>query len=219
MKQLAILMLFLVIQSCTYRMHGLITVDSFTEPNRKSISNELEDGQIYVHINPEAKNILLEKEIKYKIKNILQYLGYKLTEYPDEAKYHLLFIYGEGKAGVRTSERTTVFNYYNSWATVTNRNQYNENYHSLILDLVDGEKLLGKKIIETLWMCQSSHIIERDYRLETNYLIINSLEMFGENTRRIYKYSDTREELLEVIDPILNEEKSLEELYGTGGIL
>ena len=97
MKKIATFLAFVVIGCClsscaSYNYN--VMVNGYTDPG--TFETVKPGGSFFVIENQEAKNPLLEKEIKEKINKLLQSRGYAVTTF-EKADYYLFFGYGLGE--------------------------------------------------------------------------------------------------------------------------
>ena len=159
-------------------------------------------ASFFVMENEEAKNPLLEKEIRAKITKLLEQRGYSLVPY-EQADYYLRFTYGMGapqtvsvatpSIGIGIGFGTGIGCYgpggygayglfwpgYSPYYTETQAlfNRW------LILNVGEGEhyRVTGK--FNTVWVGEArSTGTSSDFREVVNSLLITAFEQFGRNT-------------------------------------
>lgn len=151
-------------------------------------------SSFFVIENREAKNPLLEKEIKEKANKLLEKYGYCLAPF-QQADYYLFFSYGIGGEqtttvampdyypfglGFGTGYRSYFFvspfvGYYPQTETIYDR--------WLLINVVDGKYYREKGEWRTLWVGEArSSGTSADLRTISNYLLLADFQQFGKNT-------------------------------------
>lgn len=151
----------------------------------------------FVIENKEAKNPLLEKEIKAKINLLLERRGYVLVPF-DKADYYLFFTYGIGP----TSAVSVVMpdypwglsmeygyyyprSYFFYWPGFAYYPAYVEPLYDrwLLLNVVEGKHYRETGQFRTLWVGESrSTGTSADIREVINSLLLAAFAQFGKNT-------------------------------------
>jgi hypothetical protein len=174
-----------------------IKVNGYTGPGT---SGEIKSGgTFFVMENKEAKNPLLEQEIKGKITRLLEVRGYPVTTKFDKADYYLFSRYGMGEP-----RSFGVPEYYGSvgwgygwgggwgwggpsvgigvpygWGTdvVTLYDRW------LQINVVEGPPYRDNKTASPVWVGESrSSGASSDMREVLNYLLVATFNEFGKNT-------------------------------------
>lgn len=183
-----------------------IRVNGYTDPSvPKQI---LFGGSFFVIENQDAKNPLLEKEVKEKTNKLLEKHGYRLAAY-EQADYYLFFAYGIGQ-----DRGTTVVMpdygwgfgvgtgfpcYRNSYFFVgpfMSYYPYSVTYYdrSLLINVVDGKYYREKGEFRTLWVGEArSTGASSDLRTVLNYLLLADFKEFGKNTGKAITVEINRE--------------------------
>jgi hypothetical protein len=151
----------------------------------------------FVIENREAKNPLLEKEIKAKINFLLERHGYVLAPY-EKADYYLLFTYGIGPAAAVSValpdyawSLSLGYGYYHPrsyfffWPGFVYYPAYAEPLYDrwLLLNVVEGRYYRETGQFRTLWVGESrSTGTSQDLREVINSLLLAAFAQFGKNT-------------------------------------
>jgi hypothetical protein len=187
------LLILVVLTGCAGpRYH--IQVNGYTDPEAKAAPAP--GATIFVIENKEAKNPLLEKEIKGKINKLLDKQGFRLASY-EAAQYYLLFSYGMGserKVTVAMPEFITgwavgvtypppgsyVYMSPWFWPSPVLETQYDR---WLMVNVVDGQHYREKGQFRTLWVGEARSVgSSADLRVVVNYLLVAALSELGKNT-------------------------------------
>jgi hypothetical protein len=167
-----------------------VQVNGYTDPAAPGALSP--GGTFLVMENKEAKNPLLEKEIKEKIVKLLTSQGYAPAPL-DKAQYLLFFGYGIG--GPRSV--TVVFPDYPAWAWYPGPRYYwfaspfpgyfpyTETLYDkwLLVKVVDAGAYREKGDFKSLWVGEArSTGASADLRLVVNYLLRAVFEQLGKNT-------------------------------------
>ena len=194
-KLLALVLIGCGVTSCAYNYN--IKVNGYTDPNAPSLLKP--GGSFVVMENQEAKNPLLEAEIKEKIIKLLGQRGYAVTTTFDKADYYLFFSYGMGEprsVTVVTPDYYGGFGWgmgcgwggpsfcltvppwgaYPSYAT-----QFYDRW--LLINVVDGPAYRTRKESRPVWAGEArSTGPSSDLRTVLNYLLVADFKEFGKNT-------------------------------------
>ncbi len=149
-------------------------------------------GSFFIIENREARNPLLEKEIKEKIVKLLEQRGYQMAAY-EKAQYYLFFSYGSGPG---RSAPVALPDYYgwgsgygwpHSYLLVAPVFSYypRESLYDrwLLINVVDGKYYREKGEFSALWVGEArSTGTSGDLRLSVNYLLLANFQEFGNNT-------------------------------------
>jgi hypothetical protein len=193
----ALIMAGVVTSGCAYRYN--IKVNGYTDPAAPA---PLAPGAaLFVIENKDAKNPLLEKEVKEKLNKLLTKQGYPLAPY-EKADYYLFFSYGLG--GERST--TVVMPDYYPYAgfgfgpAYANRSgsyffvapffsfsPYSESValydRWLLLNVVDAKYYREQGQFRTVWVGEArSTGTSSDLRTVLNYLLLAAFQEFGRNT-------------------------------------
>lgn len=172
-----------------YQIH----VNGYTDPAAPGAI--LPGGSFFVIENREAKNPLLEKEIKEKIVRLLEQRGYRMAPY-EQAQYYLFFTYGLGperSASVVMPEYGwgfgTGYGWPGAYLLVAPFFSYSggESLYDrwLLLNVVDGQHYRERKEFRTLWVGEArSTGSSADLRVAVNYLLLADFKELGSNTGR-----------------------------------
>jgi hypothetical protein len=172
-----------------------VQVNGYTESG--AVQQIAPGGSFCVIENKEAKNPLLEQEIKGKITKLLQSRGYPVTGF-ETADYYLFFGYGMGEP---RSVSVVLPDYFGSigwgagygWggpafsigvpygpyaadsATLYDR--------WLLLNVVDGPAYRTRKVSRPVWVGEARSVgASSDLRTVLNYLLVADFKEFGRNT-------------------------------------
>jgi hypothetical protein len=175
-----------------------VQVNGYTEPEAPPLAP---GSSCFVIVNKDAKNPLLEKEVKEKIDKLLEKQGYRLASY-EKAEYYLFFSYGIGGEGSTTvvmpenapfigyglgpgplyGRRSyffvaPFFSYYPYPETVALYNRW------LLINVVDAIYYREKGQFRTVWVGEARSIgSSSDLRTVINYLLLAGFKEFGKNT-------------------------------------
>lgn len=207
MKKFTIPWLF-IIMGCWLGGCALVTyqvqVNGYTDPK---IPGHISPGaSFFVIENKEAKNPLLEKEIRAKIIKLLEQQGYQIAPF-EKAEYYLLFAYGIGSGQKVTVVMPDYYPYDWNWGpgfgvgsgiALGGRSyifggpffsyfpSYSKTLYDrwLLLNVVDGKYYREKKgEFRTLWVGEArSTGTSSDLRTVASYLLLAEFEQFGKNT-------------------------------------
>jgi hypothetical protein len=176
-----------------------IKINGYTGPGA---AGEIKAGSTFFVIeNKEAKNPLLEAEIREKITRLLEMRGYPVTTIYDKADYYLLYGYNLGQPrSVGVPEYYGGFGWgwgggwgcgwggpsvciggpaYGAWGTdvVTLYDR------GLQINVVEGPPYRTEKISRSLWVGEArSSGASADLRTVLNYLLVAVFNEFGKNT-------------------------------------
>ncbi len=193
MKRLAIVFFALLLGSwlagCAPAIHQ-VQVNGYID---KQAPVQLAPGaKLFIIENKEAKNPLLEKEIRDKIAGLLEKQGYRFTPY-EQADYYLLFTYGMGPARSVTVPMPDFYPYglgyygrsYLFVSPYSGYYPYIETVYDrfLLINVVDGKFYREQGKFRTLWVGEArSSGASPDLRQTVNYLLAADLEHFGQDT-------------------------------------
>jgi len=195
-----ILLAFLgaVASVCATAARYQLQVNGYTE--NTAIAPFIPGASFSVLDDQEAKNPLLEKEIKAKLEKLLTKYGYPLVPY-DKADYYLKFSYGMGAPqAVSVTSPSVGFGigfgsgcwgwgpygayglywpgyspYYTETQTLFNR--------WLVITVVEGKPYRESGKSRTVWVGDVRSIgTSSDFREVVNSLLIAAFEQFGKNT-------------------------------------
>ncbi|MFZ5447528.1 MAG: DUF4136 domain-containing protein [Thermodesulfobacteriota bacterium] len=178
-----------------------VKVNGYTAP---VAAGEIKPGStFFVMENKEAKNPLLEQEIRDKITKLLEVRGYPVTTTFDKADYYLFFGYGLGEprsVGVPEYYGGVGWGWgwgggwgcgwggpavclggppYGYWWTdiVTLYDRW------LQINVVEGPPYRTQKISRSVWVGEArSTGFSSDLRTVLNYLLVANFKEFGKNT-------------------------------------
>jgi Domain of unknown function (DUF4136) len=149
-------------------------------------------GSFFIIEDRQAKNPLLEKEIKDKIAKLLEQRGYQMAAY-EKADYYLFFSYGTGPG--RTGPVVMPdygwglgggYGWPSSYFFVAPFTYYPpETLYDrwLLINVVDGKYYREKGEFRALWVGEArSTGTSGDLRLAINYLLLADFKQFGINT-------------------------------------
>jgi hypothetical protein len=178
-----------------------IKVNGYTSPGTPQQIKP--GGSFFVISNKEAKNPLLEEEIRGKIARLLEIRGYPVTPVFDKAEYYLLFSYGLGQprsVGVPDYYGSIGWGWgwggdwgcgwggpsfclagppYGYWGTdiISLYDRW------LQINVVEGPPYRTQKISRSLWIGEArSTGASSDLRTVLNYLLVADFQQFGQNT-------------------------------------
>ncbi len=155
-------------------------------------------GTFFVMENKEAKNPLLEAEIREKITRLLEERGYPVTTKFDKADYYLFFNYGMGEP-----RNVTVVTPDYGWGwgvgfgggpgwyflvgavwCPTHRYANTTTYDRwLLINVVEGPPYRANKESRPVWVGEAKSLgASSDLRVVLNYLLVADFKEFGKNT-------------------------------------
>jgi hypothetical protein len=197
---LAAIAIGLWLSGCSTVTTYTIKVNGYTDPGAPAPVKP--GGSFWVIENKEAKNPLLEAEVKGKITRLLEMRGYPVTTF-DKADYYLLFAYGMGEprsAGVAAPD------YYGSigwglgygggWGGWGGPSVYVGmpwgGYPSdtatlydrwLLIKVVPAPAYRASKDTPPVWVGEARSVgASSDLRVVLNYLLVADFKEFGKNT-------------------------------------
>jgi hypothetical protein len=196
---LAILIIGLGLSGCSTGGTFTIKVNGYTDPGTPA---QIKPGGSFCVIeNQEAKNPLLEKEIKEKINKLLLTHGYPVTTF-EKADYYLFFAYGMGEP---RPVSTATPDYYGSigwgggygwggwgggpsiyvgmpWGDYSaDRATLYDRW--LVINVVEGPAYRTQKISRPVWVGEARSMgTSSDLRTVLNYLLVADFKEFGKNT-------------------------------------
>jgi hypothetical protein len=160
-----------------------------------------EGASFYVHENSEAKNPILEKEVRGKIETLLKEEGFTVEPIQD-ADYIILVSYGIDNAGTRTVSMpiyspggtATVstydsYGYSYSFVQMPGSTNYvpisrRQHFRWLDINVLDGQKFRKSQNTEPVWIQEiRSTGSSSDLRNVINYLLVASFQYFGIDTK------------------------------------
>jgi hypothetical protein len=172
-----------------------VKVNGYTEAG---MARQIAPGSsFYVIENKEAKNPLLEKEVKDKINKLLESQGYPLTTF-DKADYFLFFGYGLGEprsviigipdyaggCGWGMSFVTPGSGCYRLAPPLVTYVPYTTLYDRwLLINVVEGPLFRTQKVSRPVWVGEArSTGASSDLRTVLTYLLVADFREFGKNT-------------------------------------
>jgi hypothetical protein len=199
---LALILIGLTLSGCSTVSSYSIRVNGYTDPGAPV---PIQPGGFFCVIdNKEAKNPLLEAEVKGKITKLLETRGYPVTAF-DKADYYLLFAYGMGEprsVGVVAPDYSTSIGWglgggygwggWGGWggpsvsvgipwggsadgATLYDR--------WLVIKVVPGPAYRARQDAPPVWMGEArSAGVSSDLRTVLTYLLVADFREFGKNT-------------------------------------
>jgi hypothetical protein len=196
-RYLVLLVVGLTLSSCVGNFYK-VKVNGYTSPATNQGIKP--GGAFFVVANKEAKNPLLEMEVKDKIQKLLQGHGYPLTSF-ETADYYLFFSYGLGEP---RNVSVVVPDYYGSigwgggwgpgygWGgpafyfTVPPWGGYAETTiydRWLLINVVDGPAYRAHQGSQPVWVGEARSLgTSADLRTVLNYLLVADFQEFGKNT-------------------------------------
>jgi hypothetical protein len=199
---LAAIVIGLWLSGCSSVTTYTIKVNGYTDPGAPSLVKP--GGSFFVMENQEAKNPLLEKEIKTKINHLLVTRGYALTTF-EKADYHLFFAYGMGEP---RSVGAAAPDYYGSigwgwgggygwggwggwggpsvsvgipWGSFADTATLYDRW--LLIKVVEGPAHRAQKTAPPVWVGEARSVgASSDLRVVLNYLLVADFREFGKNT-------------------------------------
>jgi hypothetical protein len=172
-----------------------IKVNGYTEPGTPRAIKP--GGSFFVIANQEAKNPLLETEVKDKITKLLLSHGYPHTTF-ETADYYLFFAYGMGEP---RNVSVVVPDYYGSlgwgmgygwggpafsvmvppWGAYGSNTTIYDRW--LLINVVDGPAYRTRQVSQPVWVGEArSTGASSDLRTVLNYLLVADFKEFGKNT-------------------------------------
>jgi hypothetical protein len=200
---LAMIVIGLGLAGCSSVSTFTIKVNGYTDPGRPGLIKP--GGSFCVIENQEAKNPLLEKEIKGKITKLLEVRGYSATTF-EKADYCLFFGYGMGEprsVGVATPDYLGSIGWgvgggygwgggWGGWGgpSVSVGIPWGGSADSatlydrwLLIKVVEGSAYRTQKISRPVWVGEARSVgASSDLRLVLNYLLVADFKEFGKNT-------------------------------------
>lgn len=197
---LAMIVIGLCWSGCSSVSPYTVKVNGYTDPGTPGL---VKPGASFCVIeNQEAKNPLLEQEIKGKITKLLETHGYCLTTF-EKADYYLFFAYGMGEP--RRASGTTP-DYYGGigwglgggygwggwgggpsvyvgmpWGGSADSATLYDRW--LLIKVVEGPAYRTQKISRPVWVGEARSVgASSDLRLVLNYLLVADFKEFGKNT-------------------------------------
>ena len=175
-----------------------IRVNGYTEPSAPAPVKP--GGFFCVMENKEAKNPLLEAEVKDKITKLLETRGFPVTSF-EKADYYLFFAYGMGEP---RSVGVAAPDYFGSigwgvghggygwggpgFAIGVPYGAYGANTATLydrwlLINVVEGPAYRTQKISRPVWVGEARSVgSSSDLRTVLNYLLVADFKQFGQNT-------------------------------------
>jgi hypothetical protein len=199
---LAVIVIGLGLSGCSTVSPYSIKVNGYTAPG---VPAPIKPGGFFCVVeNKEAKNPLLEAEVKGKITKLLETRGYPVTTF-DQADYYLLFAYGMGEprsAGVAAPD------YFGSigwgvgggygwggwggwggpavsvgipWGGSADSATLYERW--LLIKVVPGPAYRARQDAPPVWVGEARSLgASSDLRMVLNYLLVADFKEFGKNT-------------------------------------
>jgi hypothetical protein len=192
---LAMLVIGLWLSGCSSFSTFTVKVNGYTDPSAPALVKP--GGSFCVIENQEAKNPLLEKEIKEKLNKLLLTRGYPVTTF-EKADYYLFFGYGMGEP---RSVSVATPDYFGSigWGVgygwggpafsigvpyggyPADRASLYDRW--LLIKVVEGPAYRTQKISHPVWVGEARSVgTSSDLRLVLNYLLVADFKEFGKNT-------------------------------------
>ncbi|OGR29096.1 MAG: hypothetical protein A2139_06710 [Desulfobacca sp. RBG_16_60_12] len=198
---LAMIVIGLCLPSCSSVASYNIKVNGYTDPGAPAQVKP--GGSFFVMENKEAKNPLLEVEVKGKITQLLATRGYAVTTF-EKADYYLFFGYGMGEP---RSVNVATPDYYGSvgWGMGYGRGGWGGwggpsvyvgmpwgGYAAdgatlydrwLLINVVEGPAYRTQKLSRPVWVGEAHSLgSSSDLRTVLNYLLVADFKEFGKNT-------------------------------------
>jgi hypothetical protein len=196
---LAVILIGLSLSGCTTVSPYSIRVNGYTAPEAPA---PIKPGGFFCVVeNKEAKNPLLEAEVKGKIAKLLETRGYPVTTL-DKADYCLLFAYGMGEP---RSAGAAAPDYYGSlgwgwgggygwggwggpsvsigipWGGSAGGATLYERW--LLIKVVPAPAYRARQDTPPLWVGEARSVgASSDLRMVLNYLLVAGFKEFGKNT-------------------------------------
>jgi hypothetical protein len=177
-----------------------VKVNGYTEPGAQA---QVRPGaSFFVMENPDAKNPLLDKEIKEKLDKLLITHGYPVTTF-EKADFYLFFKYGMGEP---RSVSVTVPDYYGGIGWGMGYGGYGWGWGGpgfyvgmplggysadvsplydrwLQLTVVEGNAYRTQKLSKPVWVGEAHSLgSSSDLRTVLNFLLVANFKEFGKNT-------------------------------------
>jgi len=196
---LAMLVIGLWLSGCGSVATFTIKVNGYTDPSAPAPVRP--GGSFCVIETQEAKNPLLEKEIKEKLNKLLLTQGYPVTTF-EKADYYLFFGYGMGEP---RSVSVATPDYFGSigwgggygwggwgwggpsvsvgmpWGGSAGSATLYDRW--LLIKVVEGPAYRNQKISHPVWVGEARSVgASSDLRLVLNYLLVADFKEFGKNT-------------------------------------
>jgi hypothetical protein len=192
---LAWLIIGLCLSGCSSASIYQIKVNGYTDPGTPEPVQP--GGSFFVIDNREAKNPLLEAEIKGKIIKLLETRGYPVTTF-EKADYYLFFGYGLGEPRSVSAAAPDYFGsigwgvgygwggpsvvigvpygtYPADTATLYDR--------WLLINVVEGPAYRTRQVSRPVWVGEARSVgTSSDLRTVLNYLLVADFQEFGKNT-------------------------------------
>ncbi len=204
LSALAGAMVFSGCAAATYQ----VQVNGYTDP--AAPASFAAGATFFVMDNKEAKNPLLDKEIKAKISLLLEKQGFGVVPF-EKAAYYLFFTYGIGKsaeASVALPDYSVGFglgygyywprSYAFFWPGYAYYPQYVEPLYDrwLLVNVVEGEHYRKTGQFRTLWVGEvRSTGTSSDIREVINSLLLAAFDRFGQNTGKAVKVEINQSDL------------------------
>jgi len=178
-----------------------IKVNGYTDPGKPGLVAP--GGSFCVIENQEAKNPLLETEIKEKLNKLLLTHGYPVTTF-EKADYYLFFAYGMGEPRSVSAAAPDVYGSigwgmgygwggWGGWGgpafsigvpyggyPADSASLYDR---WLLIKVVEGPAYRTQKISRPVWVGEAHSVgTSSDLRLVLNYLLVADFKEFGKNT-------------------------------------
>ena len=190
---LTMIVIGLGLPSCSTVPTYNIKVNGYTDPATPAL---IRPGASFCVVeNQQAKNLLLEKEIKEKLHKLLSNHGFSVTPF-EKADYYLFFDYG---MTVPSSVSVTPPDYYGSigwgwgygwggpsvymgmpyggYSTTTLNDRW------LLIKVVEGPPYRTQKVSRPVWVGEARSVgASSDLRTVLNYLLVAEFKEFGKNT-------------------------------------
>jgi hypothetical protein len=193
---LAVLVIGLWLSGCSSVSTYTIKVNGYTDPGTPGLIKP--GGSFYVVENQEAKNPLLEKEIKEKIIKLLLTRGYPTTTF-EKADYYLFFAYGMGEPRSVTVATPDYFGSFGwgwgggygwggpgvsvgiPWGGSLDSATLFDRW--LLIKVVEGSAYRTQKTSPPVWVGEARSVgTSSDLRLVLNYMLVADFKEFGKNT-------------------------------------
>lgn len=192
---LAMLVIGLWLSGCSSVSPYIIKVNGYTDPRAPAPVKP--GGSFCVIENKEAKNPLLEAEVKGKITKLLETRGFPVTTF-EKADYYLFFAYGMGEP---RSVGVAAPDYFGSigwgvgygwggpaFSIGVPYGTYGANPATLydrwlLINVVEGPAYRTQKISRPVWVGEARSVgSSSDLRTVLNYLLVADFKQFGQNT-------------------------------------
>jgi hypothetical protein len=195
-KKISLLVIILVglgLSGCAN--YYTVKVNGYTNPGT---AGEIKPGgTFFIMENKEAKNPLLEAEIREKISRLLTAQGYTVTTTFPQADYYLFFSYGMGEPR-NVSIVTPDYGYGMGWGwgfggpgyyfmtapLITYAPRTSTIYDRwLLINVVEGPPYRSRKESRPVWVGEARSLgASSDLRVVINYLLVADFKEFGKNT-------------------------------------